>query len=191
MSDEVDLSGFDDFDVAEGSYWFNANNHRGQGSAEYAALSASEFSPGPSDRGPRSEEAREVYRALWRHAHQHDPHPRGGKLSDTGLSPDRMVDCACCGSHVIGVPDMELCEACQEADCDPWATSASCNCPEDADADADADALSADDIREFNGYLRNCTDDQVRGVYEKERAAGRDAYAALAREAARVRGITL
>lgn len=35
--------------------------------------------------------------------------------------------------------------------------------------------ISAQDIREFSGYLRQCTDAQVRGVYQKEKAAGRDA----------------
>jgi hypothetical protein len=40
--------------------------------------------------------------------------------------------------------------------------------------------ITASDIREFNAYLRNCTDAQVLGVYEKERQAGRDEYVALA-----------
>jgi hypothetical protein len=40
--------------------------------------------------------------------------------------------------------------------------------------------LSAREIREFTAYLRNCTDAQVRGVYEKERAAGREPYVQLA-----------
>jgi hypothetical protein len=40
--------------------------------------------------------------------------------------------------------------------------------------------LTARDIREFSQYLRLCTDRQVRGVYEKEKEAGRDDYAALA-----------
>lgn len=53
------------------------------------------------------------------------------------------------------------------------------------------DRLSAADIRDFNGYLRNCSDNQVRGVYEKERDAGRDAYAELARTEANRRGIDL
>lgn len=41
-------------------------------------------------------------------------------------------------------------------------------------------SLTAKDIREFTAYLRNCTDDQVRGVYEKEEKAGREAFAQLA-----------
>jgi hypothetical protein len=49
--------------------------------------------------------------------------------------------------------------------------------------------LTADDIRDFCGYLRNCTDAQVRGVYEKETNAGRDAYAALAQAEADRRGL--
>jgi hypothetical protein len=32
----------------------------------------------------------------------------------------------------------------------------------------------------FAGYLRNCTDRQVQGVYDKEKGAGRRAYANLA-----------
>ena len=49
--------------------------------------------------------------------------------------------------------------------------------------------LSADDIRDFAGYLRNCTDAQVQGVYDKERKAGRWAYAELALIEARCRSI--
>ena len=51
--------------------------------------------------------------------------------------------------------------------------------------------LSARDIAEFNGYLRNCTDRQVQGVYDKETSAGRDAYAHLAQEEATRRQIVL
>lgn len=40
--------------------------------------------------------------------------------------------------------------------------------------------MNARDMREFIGYLRNCTDRQVQGVYDKEREAGRDEYALLA-----------
>lgn len=36
----------------------------------------------------------------------------------------------------------------------------------------------------FAAYLRACTDRQVLGVYEKERAARRRAYATLAKEEA-------
>jgi hypothetical protein len=49
--------------------------------------------------------------------------------------------------------------------------------------------ISADDIREFCGYLRNCTDAQVRGVYEKEKAAWREEYVALAEAEATRRGL--
>jgi len=51
------------------------------------------------------------------------------------------------------------------------------------------DKLSADDIRQFADYLRQCTDRQVRGVYEKERKAGRDAYATLAEIEGERRGL--
>ena len=51
--------------------------------------------------------------------------------------------------------------------------------------------LSAQDIREFSAYLRNCTDRQVAGVYEKESEAGREAYAELAKLEADRRGIDL
>jgi hypothetical protein len=53
------------------------------------------------------------------------------------------------------------------------------------------EALSADDIADFNGYLRNCTDSQVAGVYQKERSAGRRAYAALAEAEGIRRGIAV
>jgi hypothetical protein len=49
--------------------------------------------------------------------------------------------------------------------------------------------ITAQDIREFAGYLRNCTDAQVRGVWEKETKAGRDEYAALAEIEADRRGL--
>jgi hypothetical protein len=51
--------------------------------------------------------------------------------------------------------------------------------------------MTAHDMREFRGYLKNCTDRQVRGVYEKERDAGRDDYAELALAEAEARGIVL
>jgi len=48
---------------------------------------------------------------------------------------------------------------------------------------------SASNIREFCGYLRNCTDAQVRGVYEKEKHAGREVYATLAEVEGERRGL--
>lgn len=51
--------------------------------------------------------------------------------------------------------------------------------------------LTAKDIREFTAYLQNCSDNQVRGVYRKERDADRDAYVALAEIEAARRGIEL
>jgi hypothetical protein len=49
--------------------------------------------------------------------------------------------------------------------------------------------ITAKDIREFRSYLRACTDEQVRGVYEKEKQAGRDEYATLAEIEAQRRGL--
>lgn len=43
----------------------------------------------------------------------------------------------------------------------------------------------------FRGYLRNCTDAQVRGVYEKEKAAGREEEMELAQAEADRRGISI
>lgn len=51
--------------------------------------------------------------------------------------------------------------------------------------------LTADEIRDFSAYLRNCTDSQVQGVYDKEIEAGRTAYAELAVIEAGRRGIDL
>ena len=48
--------------------------------------------------------------------------------------------------------------------------------------------LSADDAEDFSGYLRNCSDQQVQGVYDKEKSAGREAYAQLAVVEAQRRG---
>jgi len=51
--------------------------------------------------------------------------------------------------------------------------------------------ISARDIREFRGFLKNATDRQVQGIYEKEQRAGRDEYAELAIAEAARRGIEL
>lgn len=50
---------------------------------------------------------------------------------------------------------------------------------------------SAQDIREFRGFLRQATDRQVQGIYDKEKRAGRDDYAELAVAEAERRGIEL
>lgn len=52
-----------------------------------------------------------------------------------------------------------------------------------------SEKLSASDIREFALYLIQCTDRQVLGVLDKERAAGREAYIELARQEAMRRGL--
>ena len=51
--------------------------------------------------------------------------------------------------------------------------------------------ISARDLREFRGFLRNATDRQVQGIYDKESSAGRDEYAELAVAEAERRGIHL
>lgn len=51
--------------------------------------------------------------------------------------------------------------------------------------------VSAQDIREFRGFLQGASDSQVQGIYEKERRAGRDEYAELAVAEAGHRGINL
>lgn len=44
---------------------------------------------------------------------------------------------------------------------------------------------------DWKAYLRQCTDAQVRGCYEKERAANRRAFAQLCMDEAARRGIVL
>lgn len=51
--------------------------------------------------------------------------------------------------------------------------------------------LGLRDLREFRGFLRNATDRQVQGIYDKEKRAGRDAFAELAVSEAEHRGIFL
>jgi hypothetical protein len=51
--------------------------------------------------------------------------------------------------------------------------------------------MDAKDMREFRLYLKQCTSSQVRGVFDKERRAGREDYAELARAEAEVRGLIL
>jgi hypothetical protein len=50
-------------------------------------------------------------------------------------------------------------------------------------------APTRSDIIEFRGFLRNASDRQVQGIYEKEKHAGRDVYAELAAAEAEHRGI--
>jgi hypothetical protein len=52
-------------------------------------------------------------------------------------------------------------------------------------------SITAKDIREFNGFLRNASDRQVQGIYDKESRAGRDEYAELAIAEAARRGIEI
>jgi hypothetical protein len=49
--------------------------------------------------------------------------------------------------------------------------------------------MTEQDRREFNAYLRNCSNSQVEGVLEKEKSAGRRDYAALAQEELERRGL--
>jgi hypothetical protein len=53
----------------------------------------------------------------------------------------------------------------------------------------ESNMITAKDIREFNSYLRACSDAQVRGVYEKEKQAGRHEYMTLAEMEAQRRGL--
>lgn len=49
--------------------------------------------------------------------------------------------------------------------------------------------MNSKDHDEFVAYLKACTDAQVRGVLEKERAAGRHDYAMLAEHEAALRAV--
>lgn len=49
--------------------------------------------------------------------------------------------------------------------------------------------MTEKDRREFKEYLHNCTDRQVYGVLEKEKAAGRQEYAELAQNELERRGL--
>lgn len=51
--------------------------------------------------------------------------------------------------------------------------------------------ISNDDRNDLRAYLKICTDNQVIGVLEKERAAGRTAYELLAYTEARFRKLEL
>ena len=51
--------------------------------------------------------------------------------------------------------------------------------------------MKAQDIREFTDYLHACTNNQVIGVYNKEKKAGRKKYTELAVLEAQRRGIDL
>lgn len=51
--------------------------------------------------------------------------------------------------------------------------------------------MTAQDMREFRGYLKQCSNAQVQGVYDKEKAAGRMDYAELAIAEAERRKIDL
>lgn len=49
--------------------------------------------------------------------------------------------------------------------------------------------MDATDMREWASYLANCSPRQVAGVYERERAAGRNDVAAFVKEWATAKGI--
>ena len=49
--------------------------------------------------------------------------------------------------------------------------------------------MTANDRQEFIQYLRNCTNNQVYGVLEKEKGAGREDYATLAQAELERRGL--
>ena len=51
--------------------------------------------------------------------------------------------------------------------------------------------MTEKEINDFNLFLKACTDRQVRGVYEKERDAGRTDFQHLAELEAARRGIEL
>lgn len=51
--------------------------------------------------------------------------------------------------------------------------------------------ISAQDIQEFRGYLKNCTNNQVQGCYDREKHAGRGAFVELCKAEAENRGIEL
>ena len=51
--------------------------------------------------------------------------------------------------------------------------------------------MNKQEREEFKGYLNNCTDRQVQGVYDKEKAAGRQEEMELAEAEAERRGISL
>jgi hypothetical protein len=53
-----------------------------------------------------------------------------------------------------------------------------------------ATEITSKDRSEFKQYLRNCTDNQVRGVLEKEQAADREAYVELAEAEIERRGLS-
>ncbi len=51
--------------------------------------------------------------------------------------------------------------------------------------------MTAQDIKEFSEYLKNCTDKQIHGVCEKEKTARREDYVELTLSEAEHRGIYL
>jgi len=59
----IDLAA-DDFDLAEGLYWYCVDFHAGQGSRLYHIQCGLGFRPSPLANGPQSEASSEVYRML-------------------------------------------------------------------------------------------------------------------------------
>lgn len=49
--------------------------------------------------------------------------------------------------------------------------------------------ITSDDADDFRAYCFQCTSSQLRNVYRKERDAGRDGYARIARWVAEARGV--
>lgn len=101
------------------------------------------------------------------------------RLAERGL----IIRNTTCRQFRLATPELEPgeCAVCRE-----HAHACQCDTPEQYDDMPDG----ASDVRGFALYVRQCTDAQVRGVYDRERAAGRMDMAAIATLEAARRGLT-
>lgn len=112
--------------------------------------------------------------------------PGGDELEDVGYEPIAG----------IGWKEFELCvnvlaAVDDKSDVEQVAEMLLRSDDDDEEDSAEENPLSAKDIREFRGFLKNASDRQVQGIYDKEMSAGREEYAELAVAEAETRGIDL
>lgn len=105
---------FDRLAIAEGLYWYYTYHHAGQNSDSYKKLCQASrlYKPGMYERGPTTEEAREVYSRKFE--------------QDNGYQGYNDCSCRDCFETAIGVPDIALCHECDDAGCEPWYINADC-----------------------------------------------------------------
>ena len=93
------LDKFDEFDREAAIFWFADRYHSGQSSNLYAALSASDYTPGRSEYGP--EEGSEAQRAYWALESAYLPESMQWAITYETISADEAYDGESVGTETI------------------------------------------------------------------------------------------